>query len=82
MKIGQEEIEINKDQEQQEMKKEEIMEDRGKDKNRQIEEIGLIDRLREGEEAEVVEVDLEKQAIKKKGKEFHKNNKKNKLKKK
>lgn len=63
------------------MKNEEITEDRGKDRGKQIEEKELIDRLREGEEV-VVEGDLEKQAIKKKGKDCHKNNKKNKQKKK
>lgn len=72
----QEELEINKGQGYPEMKKEEITEDRGKDK--QIKDKKLKDKLRRGEEDEVVEADLEKQAIKKKCK----NNKKNKLKKK
>lgn len=66
------------------MKKEEIMEDRGTGKDKQIEEKELKElkelkeRVKEGEEVEVAEVDLEKQAIKKKGKEYHKNNKRRK----
>lgn len=72
----QEESEINKGQGYPEMKKEEITEDRGKDK--QIKYKKLKDKLRRGEEDEVVEAGLENQVIKKKGK----NKKKNKLKKK
>lgn len=80
MRIGQEEIEINKDQKWIEMKKEEITEDRGKDKNNRKGEKEEKDRLREEEELEVGGADLKKQA--QKGKEYHKNSKKNKLEKK
>lgn len=62
MRIGQEEIEINKDQKWIEMKKEEITEDRGKDKNNRKGEKEAIDRLREEEELEVGGADLKKQA--------------------
>lgn len=62
MRIGQEEIEINKDQKWREMKKKEITEDRGKDKNNRKGEKEAIDRLREEEELEVGGADLKKQA--------------------